>query len=71
MNEKLPFARNAARNMLSPLMSWCRGASRRASGRATSQLEPVAIARRSNRGNAILRADPPAGDKSGGTAYDT
>ncbi len=71
MNAKLPFARNAAKNMLNPLLSWCRGGIRQASGRATSQREPAAITPRSNRGNTILRADPPAGDKSGETAYDT
>lgn len=71
MNAKVPFGRNAARNMLNPLVSWCRGGYRQASGHATSHLEPAAITPRSNRGNAILRADPPAGDKSGGTAYDS
>ncbi len=71
MNANLPFGRNAAKNMLNPLVSWCRGGTRQASGRAASQLEPAAITLRSNRGNIILRADPPAGDKSGETAYDT
>ena len=71
MNAKLPFGRAAAKTMLDPLVSWCRGGTRQASGRATSRPEPAAITPRSNRGNAILRADPAAGDKSGGTAYDT
>lgn len=71
MNANLPFGRDAAKNMLNPLVSWCRDGYRQASGRATSHLEPAAITPRSNRGNTILRADPPAGDKSGGTAYDT
>ena len=73
MNAKVPFGRNAARNMLNPLVSWCRGGNRQESRRAYAHLEPARFAPRSKRGNAILRAEPPAGggDKSGGTAYDT
>ena len=69
MNANLPFGRDAAKNMLNPLVSWCRDGYRQASGRAASHLEPAAITPRSNRGNSILRADP--GDKPAGTAYDT
>ncbi len=69
MNANLSFGRNAAKNMLNPLVSWCRDGYRQASGRAYAHLEPACLAPRSKRGNTILRADP--GDKSGGTAYDT
>ncbi len=71
MNANLPFGRNAAKNMLNPLVSWYRHGYRQASGRAYAHLEPARFAPRSNRGIAILRAEPPVGDKSGGTAYDT
>jgi len=32
MNANLSFGRNAAKNMLNPLVSWCRGGYRQASG---------------------------------------
>ena len=71
MNANLPFGRNAAKNMLNPLVSWYRHGYRQGSRRAYAHLEPAGINPRSNRGNTILRAEPPADDKSGGTAYDT